>query len=350
VAAASSTAERAVTAVVLDPRDERWRRFVDARPDVLPFHSAGWIAALAECYGFRPFVLALADGGGDVEAGLPILELADGMRRRRWIGLPFTDRCPPLLARDDLEGSLASALAAAAGEAGVGRVEVHAPLEGLPQRMVAATHVLDLSPGTEAVRRGFTSAVRRNIRRAEREGLVVRRAVGEEDVTRAFYRLHVMTRRRLGVPVQPRRFFALLWRRVLEPGEGHVLLAYAGDVPVAGGVFLEGGRTVVYKYGASDSAAWHLRPNNVLFAEAIQRSAEAGFTRFDFGRTDLGNAGLRAFKAGWGSAEQPLVYSGIGGARPAGRGGAERALGVVIRRSPAWVCRAAGETLYRYAA
>jgi CelD/BcsL family acetyltransferase involved in cellulose biosynthesis len=335
----------------LEPQDERWSRFVDEQPEALPFHRACWAAALAECYGFRPFVLALIGDGGEVQAGLPILEIVDGMRRRRWVGLPFTDRCPPLLARDDLAAPFAAALAAAADADGVRRVEVHAALDGLDQHTVATMHVLDLSPGVEALRRGFAAAVRRNIRRAEREGLVVRRAAGEEDVTGAFYRLHVMTRRRLGVPVQPRRFFTLLWRRVLQPGGGTLLLAYAGDTAVAGAVFLEAGRTVVYKYGASDAAAWHLRPNNLLFAEAISHSAQDGFAHFDFGRSDLQDSGLRAFKAGWGGVEQPLVYSAIGGGgRLSGHGGAERALGAVIRRSPAWVCRGIGETLYRYAA
>ena len=59
----------------------------------------------------------------------------------------------------------------------------------------------------------------------------------------------------------------------------------------------------------------------------------------------------RAFKAGWGAREIPLVYTRIGGqAARLGRGRASAALGHVIRRSPTAVCRALGEVLYRYAA
>jgi hypothetical protein len=66
------------------------------------------------------------------------------------------------------------------------------------------------------------------------------------------------------VPVQPRRFFELLWRLVLEPGLGFLLLAHAGARPVAGAVFLRGSRCLTYKYGASDASAWPLRPNHAV--------------------------------------------------------------------------------------
>src|SRR2546430_13324141 len=47
-------------------------------------------------YGFRPFVLGVSEVPGELEAGLPLLEVKDPIRGRRWVALPFTDRCPPL--------------------------------------------------------------------------------------------------------------------------------------------------------------------------------------------------------------------------------------------------------------
>src|SRR5207253_11199806 len=103
------------------------------------------------------------------------------------------------------------------------------------------------------VHAGFhRSQVQRNIKRSEREGVTVRVASRERDVTETFYALHVRTRRRLGVPVQRRRFFALLWRRLIEPGHGYALVAEHDGRPAAAAVFLAAGRTTVYKFGASD--------------------------------------------------------------------------------------------------
>ncbi|HEX6654942.1 MAG TPA: GNAT family N-acetyltransferase, partial [Candidatus Limnocylindria bacterium] len=110
--------------------------------------------------------------------------------------------------------------------------------------------------------------------------------------------------------------------------------------------------TVVYKFGASDAGAWSLRPNHLLFWDAIRSACEEGYATFDFGRTDAGQDSLAAFKRSWGATEEPLVYSALGRVAPAGtsRGMATRLLATVIRHSPSFVCRATGELLYRFVA
>ena len=140
---------------------------------------------------------------------------------------------------------------------------------------------------------------------------------------------------------------------MMEPDLGFVLLAYAGGVPIAGAVFLTWNGTITYKFGASDPAFWKLRPNNLIFWTAIRWACENGFHTFDFGRTSLDNQGLREFKGGWGSREEPLIYSLISDRQPkhtSGRLSLNRMLSATIRRSPAWVCQALGELLYKYAA
>lgn len=349
MAAVSSTGPDRPSARVVAAGDAAWQHFVQAHPDALPFHLPAWTQTLAETYGFRPFVVSVEDAAGRLRGGLPVLEVRDAVRRRRWTALPFTDRCPPLLAGDGTEQALAAGLRRAAAQAGVSQVEVRAPVAGLEHAAVATTQELDLSPGPDLVQRTFNSTARRNVRKAEREGVVVRRAQSEQELSEVYYALHLQTRRRLGVPVQPRRFFRMLWRHMLEPGFGHLLLASANGVDVAGAVFLYAGGTVVYKYGASDARAWGLRPNNLLFAEAIRWSAETGYASFDFGRSDFADRGLRSFKLGWGAVERSLVYATLDKGAPHTASGG-RLLGGVIRRSPAPVCRALGETLYRFAA
>jgi len=327
---------------VLAADSPRWREYAESRSDALPFHHPAWMRTLARTYGYRPFVLGVEDGDGGLAGGMPAMQV-----RRRWISLPFTDHCPPL----GLSGApLASLLDEARRHAGVTRVEVHDELEGGFHGAAAVRHVLALDRDPDAVLRTFhRSQVQRNIRKAERSGVAVRRAATADDVTGAFYRLHLGTRKRLGVPVQPKRFFARLWEEMLEPGLGFVLLAEHEGVAVAAALFLAHGETVIYKYGASDAGAWGLRPNHAIFWDAIRWGCETGHRWFDFGRSDLEDEGLRRFKSQWGSEELPLVYTTFAD-EPPGAGRSGRALAPVIRRSPAWVCRALGELLYKYAA
>lgn len=340
--------------LVLAPEDDRWLAFVLGHSEALPFHHPSWARVLSESYNYPSFVLALTDEKGRINAGMPIMEIRKRFRPSRWVSLPFTDRCPLLATEEVMTARFIGLANRAREQADVARLEVHSDLPGgdVHRQRRGVAHVLSLSPDPELTFRRFSrSQVQRNVRKGERLGLTLRRAETAEDLTESFYRLHLRTRRRLGVPVQPRRFFDVLWRLVIAPREGFVLLAYWGELPVAGAVFLTSGRTVVYKYGASEPAFWPLRPNHLIFWDAIRWSCENGFAAFDFGRSDFDNLGLRNFKSGWGAVEKPLVYATVGGELPrVGRRTRVSLLPPLIRRSPLWLCRAIGEATYRYAA
>jgi CelD/BcsL family acetyltransferase involved in cellulose biosynthesis len=345
---------RPVTELVrLNIDDPGWHAFVERCQGASAFHHPAWAGLLADSYGFRAFILALRQASGIV-AGLPVIEVRTALGRRRWISLPFTDHCPPLAADADTVSRLAGELDIARRSANVSSFEIRAtlPSRAAQAEAVAVSHALTLRSDSEAVLQTFNrSQVRRSILKAASGPVEVRSAESRTDLTKIFYELHLATRRRLGVPVQPRRFFELLWDRMIEPRRGRLLLAHVHGAPVAGGVFLEFGATVTYKFGASDPASWKYRPNHALFWTAIRDACVEGRATFDFGRTDFSNEGLRAFKNGWGTTEAPLVYSGFADHRIKFTAGtAARALSPVIRRSPVVVCRAVGELLYKYAA
>jgi CelD/BcsL family acetyltransferase involved in cellulose biosynthesis len=339
--------------VVLALDDPEWHRFATETPECTPFHHPAWAQMLAATYHYPGFALGVRDGSGRLVAGAPFLEVRGVSRRRRWVSLPFTDECPPLATGPGGVDQLADALVELQGRRPGPAVELRGAVGGIGWRSGAdaVIHELELSPDVNDVRGRFSkSQVVRNISRAQRAGVVVRRANAKRDLE-AFYDLHARTRRRQGVPVQPRRFFELLWTRLIEPGLGYILLAYTGgDVASAGALFLQDRGTTIYKFGASEPGSWPSRPNHLIFWTAIQDACAHGDRRFDFGRTDLGNDGLRAFKRAWGGRERPLVYSTLA---PRAAAGAEpalnRALSVTIRNSPPWVCRGVGAALYRFA-
>lgn len=344
-AQAGGAGEPAAVRLRLD--DLRWRDFVAAQPEATPFHEPAWGAFLAEVYGFEAFALA-TETDGVLTAGIPVLKVRRPFGGRRWVSLPFTDECVPL---GTDTSRLARAVDADRRDHEVSSCEIRAPLPVGTMRARGVTHRLPLHDDLDSLQRAYRSSVRQGIRVAAREGVVVRRADEAGDLTEAFYGLHVATRRRLGVPVQPRRYFRLLWDRVLTPGGGFVLLAELDRVPLAAAVFLRANGVVVYKYGASDAAQLRLRANTALFHEAISQSAADGCSIFDWGRTDFEDEGLRRFKASWGASEHDLVYTVLG-ADPAASSSGGSLAGLsrtVIRRSPSIVGRFAGALLYRYA-
>ncbi len=335
---------------ICDSDDQAWRVFLESRPEATVFHHPAWSALMANAYGYRPFVVVQVDDVGQIEAGLPLLEVRSPLTGHRFVSVPFADHCTPL-ARD--AGSLqrlTSNLVTWRLRAGQPRIEVRGPLPagpGVHPVNQFVRHIVPLEADPERVFQRFDpSRVRKAIRRAGREGLQVRISASLEDLG-TFYPLFCDTRRRLGVPVQPRRYLRGLWTTLIQKGLGFLVLAYKDAKPVAGWVFLAWNGTLIAKYGCSLPAYWSLRPNNLVYWAAIEWGCQQGFRQFDLGRTEINDRGLRFFKEGWGASVEPLAYTYLAESAPKpGLGLATRGLGTVIRHSPTIVCRALGEVLY----
>jgi CelD/BcsL family acetyltransferase involved in cellulose biosynthesis len=338
--------------LLLDPvADQRWQDLVDRSPGASVFHHPAWLGLLARHYGYTFAAPCAIDPDGRAEAGLPVALVASRLTGRRLVAVPFSDRCGPLVAAGAGAGArerLATAVEELRAVRGL-PLTVHEAFGELPGATVRDRyheHAIDLSEGAETAEKRFASRVRRNTRRAVRLGLTFHRGV-DRPALDAFYDLHVQTRRRLGVPTQPRGFIRELeglFRREL----GFVGIVRRDGEPIAAAVFLGAGRTLTYKYGASDARHLDARPNNLLFTETVRWAAGAGYASLDLGRTDIGQEGLREFKLSGGASDRMLAYTTVGGAGGAGGERGEKLLGALIRRSPPWVGRAIGTLLYRH--
>jgi CelD/BcsL family acetyltransferase involved in cellulose biosynthesis len=337
---------------VLALDDDRWLRFVQSSEQALPIHHPGWASMLAECYGYGTFVLALTDDGSNIVGGLPFADVKVPLLGRKWVSLPFTDYVPPIVASNYLGPLLIAELNSLRRSERVDRVEIRAGVEGAAHVIERGfRHVLPLDPDLDSIFRSFhRSQVQRGIRKAEREGTVVRAGRRIEDLTHVYYSLHAQTRRRLGMPVQPRRFFELLWQRIIQPGLGRLLLAEVERRAIAGVVVLSWRKTATYKYSASAPDVSPYRPTHLILWHAIREACEAGYSEFDFGRTDFDAPGLRSFKLSWGPREEILAYSLVANDAPTRlRAGPSPLIRRAIRRSPVGVARVIGRLLYKYA-
>ncbi len=340
-----------LNAELLDPLvDERWQRFVERSANGSIFHHAEWLRLLNAQYGYPMLARCIVDGDGEIAAGLPFARIKSRLTGTRLVAVPFSDICAPVLSDPSDTGALARLLETvrAAYEHDGVAVEIRAALEGIGHDGGGFyQHELALDPGLDTIRGNFTKMVSRGVLRAERDGVEVVSAT-DEAALRDFYRLHLHTRRRQGVPTQPKRFierFARLFDRQL----GFVLIARFEDKPIAAAVFLTFNGVLTYKYGASDGAYLKRRPNNAIFMEAIRWGCEHDQHTLDMGRTDLENEGLRAFKRGWGAREHRLTYTHLSPqAESSARSGVPRALGTIISRTPPLTGRLVGAALYRH--
>ena len=339
--------------VSVDPlADGAWVDLLARAPASSIFHHPQWLRLIHEHYGFPVSAWCLVDGDGQLVGGIPVTLLDSRLTGARLVAMPFSDLCPPLL--DPSAGvdmaQLATGVASAHQELGLA-LEVRGALPGSPEGAVVnryVQHQLPLHADVDEVVRGFTkSHVLRGINKARREGVTIERRTDRDGLAR-FYRLHTATRRYQGVPTQSWRFIAG-FNAIFDAGLGFVLLARHERRDIAAAVFFSAANTLTYKFGASNRRLLSLRPNNLLFMEAIQWGCENNQHTLDFGRTDYDNTGLREFKTTWGATESPLAFTYFGKhdqARASGR--LKRVMSVTIKHAPPSFSRLVGATLYRH--
>lgn len=340
-----------------------WDELLGRTPGSSFFHTAAWADVLREAYRYEPLYFTVT-GPASLEALLPVMEVDSLLTGKRGVSLPFTDYCEPIASDAGQFRELFAAAVAwgrkrgwrylelRGGEAFLDRTEpsewhyAHTldftkkgtglfsgtsraengdgartgtdPIDdAAPAKSgTAADHGTDSFPGPNRAATAsaapdlfslFSDATRRNIRKAEKQGLDIAVSTSP-DALQAFCRLNALTRRLHGLPPQPRRFFRCVQDRILSRNNGFIVLASLHGTAIAANVYFTFGDRIIYKYGASDRAFQHLRASNLVMWEAIQWACNHGYRTLCLGRTEPGNEGLRKFKLGWGAEEHLIRY------------------------------------------
>lgn len=238
------------------------------------------------------------------------MEVDSWLTGRRGIGLPFTDECEPVTENEAAVEDLFQESLKLGKQRGWKSVELRGGcryLKSTPPALSFYTHTLDLTPPINSLVETFDPALRRGIRKAEKEGVKVEITQSSESM-QTFYRLQCQTRRRHGLPPQPFVFFLNIYRYILSQNLGMIGLASYQGRPIAAAVYFYLGDRAIYKFGASDYRWQRLRPNNQVMWAAIQWLAGRGAKTLHLGRTSLGHDGLRRFKLAWNPREQTIKY------------------------------------------
>jgi Acetyltransferase (GNAT) domain len=343
-------AGHSLSAELINPLAENsWEDAIMIHRDATIFHSTAWARVLVDTYGHRP-CYAKMSLNGELQALVPMMEVKSVLTRARGVCLPFSDYCAPLLFNNFAGELLSQKLQQIARERGWNYFEIrsHSTIPAAAASESYYGHSLDLRIGRDALVSNFSSSVQRAVRKAERSGLSVR-IQSDEDAMATFYKLHVRTRRRHGVPPQPQSFFVNIQRNLIGAGHGFIVIVEVMKRPLAGAIFFRFGRHAIYKFGASDERLQELRANNLAMSEGIKTLADAGAEILHFGRTEKENEGLRRFKLSWGATEEEICYArfemGSGSWRKAHRVGS----GLhkhVFRALPASLNRLAGAMIY----
>jgi hypothetical protein len=306
----------------------RWNESLRSLSGHSFFHTSSWAEVLHRSYGYKPAYFTLWEGDA-LSALLPFMDINSLLTGKRGVSLPFTDYCEPLVNRGTKEKGTDLFYSGKKGSVPFSQFEeIFAAAVALGKKRNWKTlefrggetffpneepsewhygHTLDLTEGARKLFAGLRDSNRRNINKAEKEGITVTIDTSP-DALKAFRRLNALTRRDHGLPPQPRHFFQCVSDHILSQGIGFIVLASFRGTAIAANVYFTFGDQVIYKYGASDRAYQHLRANNLVMWEAIKWACDHGYSALSFGRTEPENEGLRQFKSGWGAQERLIKY------------------------------------------
>jgi hypothetical protein len=286
-----------------------WNQQISQLPGATIFHTSNWASVLSESYNYKP-VYFTAIEKGKLTALLPVMAINSVLTGKRGVSLPFTDQCPAIAGGTDQFNEIFTNVIRHGKKKGWRSIELRAGEQYLPGTRASdtfLTHDLDLSRSPEKIFASFRSSTKRNIRKAEKEGVTVSISNSMESVNE-FYTLNCLTRKEHGLPPQPYSFFEKVARHVMTAQKGVVALASHNHKIIAGAVYFYFGTEAIYKYGASEKAFQGLRANNLVMWEAIKWLAHKGMKNLSLGRTETEHHGLTQFKAGWGTRQGILRY------------------------------------------
>ncbi len=297
--------------ILLDPlTDPRWDSFVEKHPFGKLAHTSNWKRVLEDSFAnMKGYYLALEDQSGTaLKAALPLFERRGKLSGHRLVSIPHATLCDPLVSSGDDLSALIDAAVRLQQQKRITSIEVRS-LDAFPllndnrisRHHFLKNHYIDLNKSQEELFRSFhRTCVRQRISRAENSDL--RLVVGQDERDLAsFLQLFVKTRKRLGFPPQPYRFFTSLWQEFGASGKMSVLLAKRQQHILSGLILFKYRDRVSAEFLAWDTGCRDVSPNHFLFWERIKAAHSEGYSIFDFGATSPNNTTLMEFKKHWGT-------------------------------------------------
>ncbi len=280
---------------------EEWDDFVRRMPDGLPMHLSAWRDVMQQTYGYRTAYL-IAREAGDIVGVLPLF-----LVRSRLLGDTLTSMPGALCAADAAVATVLIGHALdIAGQWGAARFRLHDARREWPgdlQSSVLHEHWLrDLSMGADALWNELDPNLRRQVRKARKNGLRV-----EIDRTgnllEPFYDVFCRFTREAGTPVFGRTFLQNVI--VGFAGSFNFVVVWHEETPIGGYFQLEMGDTVFGVWGAALRDYLNLRPVHLAMWELMSDLIDRGFRCLDMGRSPA-NSNASQFKGQWGGVKAPV--------------------------------------------
>lgn len=313
------------------------------------YHLYEWRHVNERAFGHRSFYIT-ARRSQEITGILPLTLVESRLFGRILCSVPFVNYGGPCASDAETAGALMDKATQLANEHGVDYLELRcaqAAQTNLPASLRKISMTIPLAADPDSLWNGFTSKHRKNVKRAYKNELAVKK--GGVELLPVFYALMEQSWRHLGTPLYARSYFELVLRTF--PENSSVFVCHRNEEPIA--VALTGYCNGIVEglWAGGGALARQLDANYVLYWEMIRDACLRGCHSFHLGRSSADSGG-EEFKRKWNAEAQQLYWYFH---RPGG--GQMPALNVdnpkyrlaiqAWRRLPLWTTRMIGPLLAR---
>ncbi|NOY76627.1 MAG: FemAB family PEP-CTERM system-associated protein [Calditrichaeota bacterium] len=283
-----------------------WDQYVLRHPHGNFYQLSGWQEVYASVFQFVPQYYFAVENSRIVGV-LPLILMRNILGKPFLVSTPFSSYggvCFDTREAGQFLLKWAKHLAAKYGVQYVEFRQYEQTFGHLPQKDVFVRLVTKLSSDPEELwKHSLKPKIRRFVRQGEKKGLY---ADWGHHYLNDFYRIFTTNMKRLGTPAHPIGLFGKLIEKF---GDQVKLLVVKYEKRVIGGMFMVdyAGRILTDPWVSSLSEFNHLRPNHILYWNALKYGCENGYDFFDFGRSTQGT-GTYEFKKPWGAEALVLPY------------------------------------------
>lgn len=270
--------------------EKEWDTFVEKEEEARFIHLTGFKRVIEKVYKFIPIYLCYKKGNQYLAIFSSFIQNTI-LSGKRIISQPFSEYGGLLISKEidqnekhKIVEELFSILDSIIKKEKLKGVEIRGKTDKIVERFVSKVHLgeygikklkkeLDLWKSVDYM-------VRKAVRKAEREGV---RIVEDPDFERIkdFYRLHLISMKRLGSPPHPFSYFVSLKEELIDKMK--IFYAVHNGRIISALLGWKVGKIIHITDNPSDRRYFHLRGNDYLHYKMIEWAKDNGYESFDFG-------------------------------------------------------------------
>jgi FemAB-related protein (PEP-CTERM system-associated) len=291
--------------ILEDSDNAMWDNYVMRSDLSTCYHLSGWREVIRKSFGHDAYYLYAEDING-IKGILPLFHIKSAFFGNFIVSMPYFNYGGICADNTEIATLLLEKAIEIAHKVKAKHIELRhtSHLADMPEKTAKVSMRLQLTNNPDKLWESFSSKLRSQVRRPDKEGMYAK--LGKEEELDSFYKVFSANMRDLGTPVYPKRFFRNILREFTD--STFTCTVYTKDGRPAASGFLAGFKDrLEIPWASSLRKHNHLSPNMLLYWTALQFACKTGYAVFDFGRSTP-EEGSYKFKEQWGAKPVQLYW------------------------------------------